>query len=161
MAVAGFFFFGSPPYPYPKNENSPPPWVFFCSPPPWKNFLSSCWNFGGAHVCLSGSVAHFSKSTYIQGPILRHKRRPAILKNGLGSVLCLNVVFGSIFPCLSFGALVFHYSVFHYSVFRASVFRYSVFRSPKGRRWKEVGGWDQGERRWPNQMVISIINMLL
>ncbi len=48
----------------------------------------------------------------------------------LGSVLCLNVVFGSIFPCLSFCASVFHYSVFHYSVFRASVFRVSVFRSP-------------------------------
>ncbi len=51
-------------------------------------------------------------------------------KFGLGLVLCLNVVLGSIFPCLSFGASVFHYSVFHASVFRASMFRYSVFRSP-------------------------------
>ncbi len=47
-----------------------------------------------------------------------------------GSVLCLNVVFGSIFPCLSFGASVFLYSVFLYSVFHASVFRCSIFRSP-------------------------------
>ncbi len=69
----------------------------------------------------------------------------------LGSVLCLNVVFGSIFPCLSFGASVFHYSVFHYSVFHASVFCASVFRSPTGQKTADVN--------LPCQTSISLRNL--
>ncbi len=69
----------------------------------------------------------------------------------LGSVLCLNVVFGSIFPCLSFGASVFHYSVFHYSVFHASVFRASVFRSPKISR--ETLHFFRCAQLWGNELI--------